>query len=133
MVANVKDKAVIVGIGNTEFSKNSGVSELSLAVQAIKIALDDAGLKPTDIDGMVTFTMDTSDEIEVARALGVGHEPPPALLMGRHILDLGVPPGPRVGEILKAVYEKQLDGSVKSVADGIAEARRLLASQSRVS
>jgi acetyl-CoA acetyltransferase len=73
MVANVKDKAVIVGVGNTAFSKNSGVSELSLAVQACKIALDDAGLSPADVDGMATFTMDTSDEIEVARALGVGN------------------------------------------------------------
>mgnify|MGYP003653997220 CR=1 FL=1 len=72
MVANVKDKAVIVGIGNTKFSKESGVSELSLAVQAVKAAIDDAGLKPSDIDGMATFTMDTNDEIEVARALGVG-------------------------------------------------------------
>lgn len=72
MVANVKDKAVIVGVGNTEFSKDSGVSELSLAVQAIKAALDDAGLHPSDIDGMATFTMDSNDEIEVARALGVG-------------------------------------------------------------
>ncbi|MCB1688082.1 MAG: lipid-transfer protein [Halioglobus sp.] len=72
MVANVKDKAVIVGIGNTKFSKDSGVSELSLAVQAVKAAIDDAGLKPSDIDGMATFTMDTNDEIEVARALGVG-------------------------------------------------------------
>ena len=72
MVANVKDKAVIVGIGNTEFSKNSGVSELNLAIRAIKTACDDAGLHPSAIDGMVTFTMDTSDEIEVARALGVG-------------------------------------------------------------
>ena len=72
MVANVKDKAVIVGVGNTDFSKDSGVSELSLAVQATKIALDDAGLQPSDIDGMATFTMDTNDEIEVARALGCG-------------------------------------------------------------
>ena len=72
MVANVKDKAAIVGIGNTTFSKNSGVSELSLAVQAVKAALDDAGLHPSEVDGMATFTMDTSDEIEVARALGVG-------------------------------------------------------------
>lgn len=72
MVANIKDKAVIVGVGNTEFSKNSGVSELSLAVQAVKTALDDAGLKPSDVDGMSTFTMDSNDEIEVARALGVG-------------------------------------------------------------
>lgn len=72
MVANIKDKAVIVGIGNTEFSKNSGVSELNLAIQAVKAACDDAGLHPGAIDGMSTFTMDTSDEIEVARALGVG-------------------------------------------------------------
>ena len=72
MVANVKDKAVIVGVGNTAFSKDSGVSELSLAVQAVKAALDDAGLQPSDVDGMATFTMDTNDEIEVARALGCG-------------------------------------------------------------
>ncbi len=72
MVANIKDKAVIVGVGNTKFSKDSGVSELSLAAQAVKIALDDAGLKPSDIDGFATFTMDANDEIEVARALGVG-------------------------------------------------------------
>ena len=72
MTAQLKDKAVIVGIGNTEFSKNSGVSELQLAVQAIKTACDDAGLHPAAIDGMATFTMDTSDEIEVARALGCG-------------------------------------------------------------
>jgi len=72
MVANIKDKAVIVGVGNTVFSKDSGVSELSLAVQACKAALDDAGLHPRDVDGMATFTMDTNDEIEVARALGCG-------------------------------------------------------------
>ena len=72
MVANIKDKAVIAGVGNTTFSKNSGVSELSLAIQAVKAACDDAGLHPSAIDGMATFTMDTTDEIELARALGVG-------------------------------------------------------------
>ena len=72
MVANVKDKAVIVGVSNTKFSKDSGVSELSLAAQAVKGAIDDAGLKPTDIDGFATFTMDSNDEIEVARAVGCG-------------------------------------------------------------
>ncbi len=72
MVANIKDKAVIVGVANTPFSKDSGVSELSLACQAVKAAIDDAGLKPSDIDGMATFTMDTNDEIEVARAVGCG-------------------------------------------------------------
>jgi len=64
--------------------------------------------------------------LERARALGVEHRPPAPLLMGRHLLELGLSPGPRVGEILQQVYEKQLDGQITSVEEGIAEARRLL-------
>nr|WP_203730801.1 lipid-transfer protein [Streptomyces sp. SID12501] len=65
-------RAAIVGIGATEFSKDSGRSELRLAVEAVRAALDDAGLTPADVDGMVTFTMDTSPEITVAQAAGIG-------------------------------------------------------------
>ncbi len=72
MPATLKNQAAIVGIGQTEFSKNSGRSELQLAAEAVKAALDDAGLAPSDVDGMTTFTLDTSDEIEVARAVGIG-------------------------------------------------------------
>jgi acetyl-CoA acetyltransferase len=72
MTSPLKDRAAIVGIGQTEFSKNSGRSELQLACEAVKAALDDAGLRPADVDGMTTFTMDTNDEIEVARAVGIG-------------------------------------------------------------
>jgi acetyl-CoA acetyltransferase len=64
-------KPTIVGIGQTEFSKNSGRSELQLAAEAIKAALDDAGLKPADVDGLITFTLDGSDEVGVARCLGI--------------------------------------------------------------
>lgn len=64
--------------------------------------------------------------LDRARALGVEHRPPPPILLGRHLLALGVPPGPQVGEILKQVYEKQLDGQVASVEEGIEEAKRLL-------
>ena len=64
--------------------------------------------------------------IERARALGVEHQPPKPLLLGRHLLELGLTPGPRVGEILKQVYEKQLDGAIMTVEEGIEEARRLL-------
>ena len=67
--------------------------------------------------------------IDRARALGVEHQPPAPLLLGRHLLDLGLTPGPRVGEVLKQVYEKQLDGDIRTVEDGIAEARRLIAQQ----
>ncbi|UGY92462.1 lipid-transfer protein [Streptomyces gobiensis] len=65
-------QAAIVGIGATEFSKDSGRSELRLAVEAVRAALADAGLGPGDVDGLVTFTMDTSPEITVAQAAGIG-------------------------------------------------------------
>ncbi|WP_267246273.1 lipid-transfer protein [Streptomyces sp. PR69] len=65
-------RAAIAGIGATEFSKDSGRSELKLAVEAVRAALDDAGLSPADVDGLVTFTMDTSPEITVAQAAGIG-------------------------------------------------------------
>ncbi|MEU3792092.1 lipid-transfer protein [Streptomyces fructofermentans] len=65
-------RAAVAGIGATEFSKDSGRSELRLAVEAVRAALDDAGLTPGDVDGLVTFTMDTSPEITVAQAAGMG-------------------------------------------------------------
>ena len=64
--------------------------------------------------------------LERARALGVEHRPPAPLLMGRHLLELGLAPGPRVGEILQQVYEKQLDGQITSVEEAIAEGKRFL-------
>ncbi len=70
MVARISDRAAIVGIGSTEFSKDSGRSELALAAEAVKRALDDAGLKPADVDGLVTFTIDQNEEVDVARAVG---------------------------------------------------------------
>src|SRR3990172_3055338 len=72
MRATLKDQAAIVGIGATEFSKNSGRSELQLAAECVRNALEDCGLTPSDVDGMTTFTLDTSDDIEVARAVGIG-------------------------------------------------------------
>ena len=71
-MSSLSGKTAIAGIGQTEFSKESGRSELQLACEAVKAAIDDAGLAPADIDGMVTFTMDASDEIEVARNVGIG-------------------------------------------------------------
>jgi acetyl-CoA acetyltransferase len=70
--ASFSGTTAIAGIGATEFSKNSGRSELKLAVEAARAALDDAGLAPSDVDGLVTFTMDSNAEIAVARELGAG-------------------------------------------------------------
>ena len=72
MPTTLKDEAVIVGIGQTEFSKNSGRSELQLACEAVRNAIRDAGLSPSDVDGMTSFTLDASDEIEIARSIGIG-------------------------------------------------------------
>jgi 17-hydroxy-3-oxo-4-pregnene-20-carboxyl-CoA lyase len=65
-------RAAVCGIGATEFSKDSGRSELRLAVEAVAAALADAGLEPSDVQGMVTFSSDTNPEIEIARSLGMG-------------------------------------------------------------
>lgn len=64
--------------------------------------------------------------LERARALGVEHRPPAPILLGRHVLELGLRPGPPVGAILKAVYEQQLDGTVTTLDEAIAAARALL-------
>jgi tRNA nucleotidyltransferase (CCA-adding enzyme) len=64
--------------------------------------------------------------LDRARQLGVEHKPPGPILLGRHLLELGVKPGPRVGEILKTVYEQQMDGTVTTLEQAIEAARRLL-------
>ncbi len=64
-------RAAIAGIGQTEFSKESGRTELQLACEAVQAALADAGVRPADVDGLVTFTMDTTEEMELTRNLGI--------------------------------------------------------------
>jgi acetyl-CoA acetyltransferase len=65
-------KAAIVGIGATEFSKESGRSEMSLASESVAAAIADAGLAPSDVDGMVTYSSDNNPEVEIARHVGIG-------------------------------------------------------------
>ena len=64
--------------------------------------------------------------LERARQLGVQHAPPEPIVKGRHLLALGLAPGPRVGEVLKQVYERQLDGSIASLEDGLRAAREMI-------
>jgi tRNA nucleotidyltransferase (CCA-adding enzyme) len=64
--------------------------------------------------------------LQRARALGVEHEAPPRLLLGRHLLALGVAPGPGMGRLLNEVYERQLDGEVTTVEEAVALATALV-------
>ncbi len=61
----------IAGIGATAFTKNSGKSELRLAVEACVAACDDAGIDPSEVRGLSTFTMENNTENEVMRSLGI--------------------------------------------------------------
>jgi tRNA nucleotidyltransferase (CCA-adding enzyme) len=64
--------------------------------------------------------------IERTKELQVEQRAPDPLLLGRHLLELGIEPGPKMGEITRAVYEMQLDGRVRTLDEAIAEARKLI-------
>lgn len=66
----LRSKAAIAGIGATEYSKDSGRSEIQLAVEAVSAALADAGIPPSEVDGMATYTMENNPEIEIHRLIG---------------------------------------------------------------
>jgi acetyl-CoA acetyltransferase len=68
----LKDRAAVVGIGETAFAKRLEASEKRLACEAILAALDDAGIAPSEVDGFSSYTMETSDEVEVAKNVGAG-------------------------------------------------------------
>ena len=68
----LKDATAIVGIAETRFSKKLPGSELELASRAILAACEDAGIDPSEIDGMASYTMETSSEVDVARNVGAG-------------------------------------------------------------
>ncbi len=67
-----REKCAIVGIGETDISRNSGRSDLTMATQAALAAIADAGLEPSDIDGLVRCDMDTVSPYAIADSLGLG-------------------------------------------------------------
>jgi len=64
--------------------------------------------------------------LERARVLEVAREAPRPLLLGRHLLAMGLSPGPRIGEIARRVYDLQLDGAGATLDEALAEARRFI-------
>ncbi|HEX8367606.1 MAG TPA: HD domain-containing protein [Pyrinomonadaceae bacterium] len=64
--------------------------------------------------------------IEKARELAVEKEAPKPILMGRHLIELGLKPSPKFKEILDAVYEMQLDGKITDTEEAVEEARKLI-------
>ncbi len=69
VVNAIRDQAAIVGIGQTPFSKGLGRSEFDMAVEAIVAACEDAGISPHDVDGVVRYDMETTDEEQLLSIL----------------------------------------------------------------
>jgi tRNA nucleotidyltransferase (CCA-adding enzyme) len=108
-------------VGDGAFRRLAQKVDLELLARAAKA--DCLGREPG------TFNCEAMDWfLKRARSLGVEHRPPAPILLGRHVLQLGLKPGPRVGEVLKAVYEQQLDGEVKTLDEAIAAAQRITTS-----
>ena len=106
-------------VGDGAFRRLAHKVDLELLARVAKS--DCEGRKPGQFD---CTAMDWF--LERARALGVEHRPPEPILLGRHLLALGMKPGPRVGDILKTVYEQQMDGQVTKLDEAIAAAKPLL-------
>ena len=111
------------------FYKAGNVSDGAFRRLALKVDLELlARLARADCHGRTgVFDCSAMDWfVDRARALGVEHQPPPPLLLGRHVLALGLAPGPKVGEVLRVVYDAQLDGTVTTVEQAIDHARAIL-------
>jgi acetyl-CoA acetyltransferase len=68
----LQGRTAVVGIGQTAFGKALEPSELSLACQAISAALDDAGIAPSEVDGLASFVLEDQREVEIVRNVGLG-------------------------------------------------------------
>ena len=106
-------------VGDGAFRRLAHKVDLELLARVARS--DCEGRKPGDFD---CSAMDWFRDR--ARRLGVEHRPPQPILLGRHLLALGLQPGPRVGQILKAVYELQMDGRVANLDEAISAARALI-------
>lgn len=118
-------------VGDGAFRRLARKCELDLLY---RVAKADSMGRNTDLKDRENwvFTGESQDWfIAKARELAVEQKPPAPLLLGRHLLELGLQPGPKVGEITKRVYELQLDGQVSSVESALLAAKEILAADER--
>ena len=109
-------------VGDAAFRRLALKVELDLLYRVAKadsLGRKKEGAPPPDADAQEWF-------LERAKTLSVTREGPKPFLMGRHLLEMGLTPGPRIGEITDRVYQLQLDGDVKTLDDALAAARKIL-------
>jgi tRNA nucleotidyltransferase (CCA-adding enzyme) len=104
-------------VGDGAFRRLAQKVDLELLARVAKADCEGRG-RGFDCSAMDWF-------VNRARELGVEHAPPDPLVKGRHLLVLGAKPGPAIGEVLREVYERQLDGTVTTFDQAAALARRI--------
>jgi tRNA nucleotidyltransferase (CCA-adding enzyme) len=116
-------------VGDGAFRRLARKCELDLLYRVAKA--DSLGRNTEDLPREKWFTAEAQDWfIQRAKELEVDRQPPAPLLLGRHLLEMGLEPGPRVGEITKAIYEMQLDGRVQTLADARSIVSKILSADS---
>jgi tRNA nucleotidyltransferase (CCA-adding enzyme) len=112
-------------VGDGAFRRLARKCELNLLYRVAKA--DSLGRNAEWVPREKWYTAEAQEWfIERARELDVAARAPAPILLGRHLLEMGMEPGPRVGQIAKAVYEMQLDGGVKTLDEARRAAKRLL-------
>jgi tRNA nucleotidyltransferase (CCA-adding enzyme) len=115
-------------VGDGAFRRLARKCELDLLYRVAKA--DSLGRNTEDVPREKWFTSEAQEWfIQRAKELEVEQRPPAPILLGRHLLEMGLEPGPRVGEITKAIYEMQLDGRVSTLEEARLTAQKLLAAQ----
>lgn len=72
-ITPITDRTAIAGIGQTELAKRiDRASETQLAAEAVVAALADAGISPSEVDGLASFTMEATEEVQLAKTVGLG-------------------------------------------------------------
>ena len=111
-------------VGDGAFRRLARKCELDLLYRVAKA--DSLGRNREDLPREKWFTSEAQEWfIQRAKELQVERQPPAPILLGRHLLEMGLEPGPRVGEITRAIYEMQLDGRVCSLEDAKTLAKKM--------
>ncbi len=116
-------------VGDGAFRRLARKCELDLLYRVARA--DSLGRNAESVPKEKWYTAEAQEWfIQRARELEVHQQPPAPILLGRHLLELGLEPGPRIGEITKAIYEMQLDGRVRSLEDAKNAAKNILSADS---
>jgi len=112
-------------VGDGAFRRLARKCELDLLYRVAKA--DSLGRNAEDLPREKWFTSEAQEWfIQRAKELAVEQRPPAPILLGRHLLEMGLQPGPQIGEITKTVYELQLDGRVRTLDDAKTVAKNIL-------